>query len=222
MRTSSRAITSVVVFVVGLLNVCQTTNADTPVIQGHKPPHAILAEPTTPYKLKLSLEDNWNFNPMGSPRVTVTLASSSHHTLAFFLTSALSNLTVEYQPAKDNTVNNTSWRMLKSSREVPSDTASPHQRPSSLAFNILMKLSPGQEDKTDYDLGEFPMSPEGFYRITAFTKLSNVSEQDGPESSPVLVRSFELNLRSNSIVVRRTATGFAQVPAAAEKQALPK
>lgn len=176
----------------------------------------------TPYSLSLSLGKGWNITSTGLPKTTVTFANSSSHTLAFFLTSALSHFTVEYKATKDDVTSSTGWQMLRSSRQPSPDTAAPGNPADTETFDILMKFAPKQEDKTKYEVSGFPMSEAGLYRITAFTKISKASELDGPESSPTVVRTFILELRSSSVIVRRTASGFVKVPLSANKQASAK
>lgn len=172
------------------------------------------------YGLSLSLGENWNITSTGLPRTTVTFVNLSSHTVAFFLTSALSHFTVEYKAVKGDVTSSTGWQMLRSNHQLSPDIASPGSPAATETFNILFKLAPKEKDKTEYSLDEFPMSAAGLYRITAFTKVPKVSELDGPVSSPTVIRTFTLDLRSNSIIVRRTATGFAEVPAAANKPTL--
>lgn len=185
---------------------------------------SVPAQPATPYSLSLSLTEGWNITSTGLPRATVTFANSSSHTVAFFLTSAFSQFTVEYKSvkddkeAKDDAASRTGWQMLRPIHKTFPSNTSPGKPVDTDTFNILMKLIPKQKDKTDYEVSGFPMSEVGFYRITAFTKIPNVSELDGPASSPTIVRTFTLDLRSNSIIVRRTGTGFVEVPPAASKQ----
>lgn len=173
----------------------------------------------TPYSLSLSLGENWNVTSTGLPKTTVAFVNSSSHTLAFFLTSAFSQFTVEYKMAKGDVTSNAGWQMLRSSRQLPPSNASSGNPAATETFDILFKIAPKQEDKTVYALDDFPMSKVGLYRITAFTKVPNVSELDGPASSPSVVRTFTLDIRSNSVIVRRTVAGFAEVPTAASKPA---
>lgn len=79
-----------------------------------------------------------------------------------------------------------------------------------------------QRYEDDYDQVGLDLSAEGFYRITAVTRVSNAKELNGLAGSFTEVREFDLDLRSNSIVIRHAATGFASVNLTANKRALPK
>lgn len=182
------------------------------------------APSATPYSLSLSLGQGWNLTSTGLPKTTVTFKNSSPHTVAFFLTSAFSHFTVEYKVVKDEAASRTGWQMLRPIHQTSPSNASPG-KPAAAdteTFDILFRFAPKQENKTEYEVSDFPMSAAGLYRITAFTKVPNVSELDGPASLPTVVRTFTLDIHSNSIIIRRTATGFVEVPAPTNKQALAK
>lgn len=187
------------------------------------PGHADLPKPVStsakPYSITLSLGENWNITSTGLPKATVTFVNLGSHTLAIFLTSTLSNFTVEYKVTKDSATSSTAWQTLRPNHQLSFNIASPGKSTDTATRNILLNLVPKQEYKYVYALDDFPMSKVGLYRITAFTKIPNVSELDGPASLSTVVRTFTLDLRSNSIIVRRTATGFAEVPAVANKPA---
>ena len=194
---------------------CHVANATPPAT---RKPNPIFDKPASPYSLTLSLSDNWNITPTGLPRTTVTFVNSGSYTLTFFLTSALSSITVEYKKAKDDLASSTGWKVLKPNHQLSPAVASPEKPTASSTFDVLMNFSPKQEDKTEYDLDNFSMSAEGFYRILAFTKLSSVSELDGPVASPTVVRTFTLDIHSNSIIIQRTSKGFVEVSQMSGKQ----
>ena len=52
------------------------------------------------------------------------------------------------------------------------------------------------------------MLSKGLYQITAYVTIRNAVEVAGPDEAAVIVKKFDLKVCSNSIVIRRTATGF--------------
>ena len=79
-----------------------------------------------------------------------------------------------------------------------------------------------QRYEDDYDQVGLDLSAEGFYRITAVTRVADAKELNGLAGSFTEVRKFDLDLRSNSIVIRHTAAGFVPVDVTTTKQASSK
>lgn len=174
------------------------------------------------YKISLSLRTGWNTSYTGLPKTVLTFSNLSPHTLELSLEVPFSSFEVEY---KDTAKPNTKWKMLKSdshpqpNTSAPAGPAAPRLAPSQ-TYSVISRIPPRSHGDTEYGLVGFSMAAQGYYRITATVNIPNVAELDGPLTSPTVVRTFVLNLRSNSIVIRRTSTGFVAVDAVTGKQSV--
>lgn len=175
-----------------------------------------------PYRINLSLNRNWNANYTGLPMTTVAFVNATPHTLVFALTSPFAEFAVEYKTAQAGLTSDTGWKMLRSDAESSPKTNDAGRIKASQNHVIIGRISPLSQESDQYNLVGFPMSAEGFYRITAITSIPDVRETDGPPDAPVIVRTFTLNLRSNSVIVQRTPKGFVEVSPTMGKKAIPK
>ncbi len=178
--------------------------------------HAAPAKAAVPYRLVLSLGKYWNTSYTGFPKVTVTFVNPGPYTLTFVLPSPYPGFTIEYKAATADPASNTGWQKLESGLEPPPPVRKHGKVVETENHVIIAKVEPQKKDGppaigNEYDLVGHPMAAEGFYRITAVTKILSADELVGPADAQTEVRRFDLTLHSNSIVVRRTASGFTAV-----------
>ena len=126
------------------------------------------------------------------PELTVTLVNSGPSAVKFFLDSQNPSLVVEYKAA-GSPFSPTGWQRLKSNAEL---SRKPGEPGDTETYNVLITVAPKQEYGTFLWLSSFPVVADGYYRITA--------EAGIPDAGKLI-------LRSNSLVVRRTAGGFTAV-----------
>ena len=128
----------------------------------------------------------------GFPELTVTLENAGRHPVQFFINSHNPCLVVEYKAA-GSPFSPTGWQRLKSNAELRRKPGEPGDTET---FDILITVAPRKEYSRPLRLNGFPVAADGYYRLTAETGIPDAGK---------------LTLHSNSIVVRRTASGFAAV-----------
>lgn len=146
---------------------------------------AVPAKPTVPYRLVLSV------GKIGLPELTVTLVNLGPAAVKFFDTDNPS-LVVEYKAAGSPS-SPTGWQRLKSNAEL---CRKPGKSADTDFHDVLITVAPKQKYSTSLWLSSFPAAVDGYYRITAEAGI------------PV---AGKLTLRSNSLIIRRTAGGFVAV-----------
>ena len=102
------------------------------------------------------------------------------------------------------------WILLKSNLQPLPDVSVPGKPTSTQTFDIVILIVPGQQYETYDDLVNFPV-PQGFYRITV-VRAPKMDELSGSANSLKLVRKFDADVRSNSVIIRRTFNGLLEVP----------
>lgn len=193
------------VICMGFLALGRLTASAAPILSQPVPlPPLKLATPA-PYRLSLSA-----FN-VGSdaPRIHVTITNISAYTLGFGLdTAAFTRFMVEY---RSDMTPLSRWKTLKANLQQAPDINSLGRlsRTRTSTYSVIITILPGQRYEANDVLVDFP-APEGFYRITA-VRAPEMDELSGSAGSYVLVRKFDLDVRSNSVVVRCVLDGFIEV-----------
>ncbi len=175
--------------------------------------------PSAPYELKLSLMSDFSSQQSGIPNPQVRLVNATQYELVYRWTP-LHTVTflVEYKAASEDPGREAGWKQL-TSIAAPSPTESYAQSDEHVERK---QIHPGQEENLFFlppslplPTTSLPLPKEGYYRITATLTLPRASEFRGTVSPSTLVRSFKLVVSSKPLVIRHTATGFAEVPATA-------
>ena len=218
MTANSKSSLSTVMYSMTLLFMCHAASATQILLQESPSASRPSTKVVVPFKTSLRLSDNWNTGDTSVPKVTVTFINSSPHRLEFSLSSPLSSFVVEYKAAKASITPDTNWTTLKSYYQASPDVYPPSKPAATQTYSVLCEVPANSRGNTEYNVFGFPMAKEGYYRITAITRVSNVSELDGPAASPVVINTFTLDLRSNPIIVQRTPKGFVQVLPTTGKQ----
>ena len=160
--------------------------------------HAAPAKLAVPSKLASSCRLVLSLGMTGLPGLTVTLVNASPSAVKFFLNSHNPSLVVEHKAA-GSPFSPTGWQRLKSNAELRRKPGDPGDTET---FDILITVAPKQEYSRPLRLDNFPVAADSYYRITA--------EVDLPDAG-------KLTLRSNSIIIRRTASGFTAFPTRLEQ-----
>lgn len=176
------------------------------------PKTASLTKSSAPYALKLSLVSDASSQQIDIPNLQVDLVNATQYELAYRWTP-LHTVTflVEYKAASEDPGKETGWKRL-----TPIAAPSQPERLDQSDEHVERKqIQPGQEENLFFLTTLLPLLNEGYYRITATLTLSTASEFRGTISPSTLVRNFALTVSSKPLVIRRSAAGFAEVPAAA-------
>ena len=194
------------VICVGFLALGRLTASAAPISSQPVPPPPLKPSAfPAPYRLSLSA-----FN-VGSdaPRIYVTITNISAYTLGFGLdTPAFTRFLVEH---RSDMTPLSRWKTLKANlQQAPNvDLPGSRSRPRASTYSVIIMILPGQRYEANDALVDFP-APEGFYRITA-VRAPEMDELSGSAGSVVLVRRFNSDVRSNSVVIRCVSNGFIEV-----------
>lgn len=182
--------------------------------------HADLLKPISmtvkPYSLTLScLAGTETWSP-GKPYITLSLTNSTSHTLFFsYAPGSDPNFVVfsiEYKATTSTQNPDRGWVKL-----VPNAEPTP-KSPSPLVLKDITNreriVIPAGQEKHLSVPPDFPMSKNGFYRISAVLTVPEASEYNGAVIPSAKIRGFRLVVRSKLLVIHRNATGFVEVPAA--------
>ena len=168
---------------------------------------------SVPYALKLLFLGDVGSQQRDIPNLQVYFVNATQYELVYRWTP-LHTVTfqVEYKAASADPSKEAGWKQLT--------PVAPPSQPGSFAQSDehveREQLRPGQEENLFFLSTLIPLLNEGYYRITATLTLPSASEFRGTVSRSTLVRSFALAISSKPLVIRRTATGFAEVPAPAK------
>ena len=170
--------------------------------------------PSAPYELKLSLISDFSSPQSDIPSLHLSLVNATPYALSYrWIPPRNVTFQIEYKAASDNPGKKAGWKRL-----MPVSTSVGPSRSGVVTESDehveLERMSPGQEEELPNPSVPPALSKEGFYRITATLK-ADAGEFNGTVSRSTLVRSFKLVVSSKPLVIRRTATGFAEVPATA-------
>ncbi len=169
------------------------------------------AKPAAAYSLKLSLGKDWNTSYTHLPVLTETFINSGPYTLMFAEPVSFPQFVVEYKPITGDPKAEAGWQGLSSLEPPP---ARKHGRVvDGATWTLIARISPLTNGGpapygNKYDLVGFPMAADGFHRITAVAKIPEARELTGSANALTEARRSDLNLCSNSIIIRRTASGF--------------
>lgn len=174
---------------------------------------------TEPYQLSLSLSDYQSGSP-DVPYIALHIANRTQNHLLLFLWRNLQNAVyqVEYKAPTDNPYSSTDWKELKPSiKAVPSlpEIKQPGDdgltQSDSYAIRYIVK--PKETVLGPVLPPNVPLPEQGFYRITALMTVPEAREFDASVRKEPLLRVFTLIMHSKPLLIRRTAAGFAEVPA---------
>lgn len=167
---------------------------------------------SAPYKLKSSLINNTSGQQKDIPNIRLSLVNATPYVLAYrWMPSRYVTFQVEYKAASEDPVRKAGWKRL-----TPVSAPSPPEIFDQSDEHVEQEqIRPSQEEELPNPSIPPAMPKVGFYRITATLTLPGASEFRGTVSPSTLVRSFALVVSSKPLIVRRTATGFVEVPAAA-------
>lgn len=178
---------------------------------------AILANP---YSLTLTCVANTlNWSP-SRPYITLNLTNPTSHTLFFPFAPGMDPnflvFSVEYQAMADNPNANSGWMRLLPNAEPSPKPPFPGLVLESVSNQQRVVVLSHQTGQLTFP-PDFPMSKDGFYRISAVLTVPEASEYQGEVPGSTKLGSFKLVARSKPLVIRRTAAGFAEVPAVVSK-----
>jgi len=163
-----------------------------------------------PYELKLSFVGDASSQQSGIPNLQVYFVNVTRYELVYrWVPRRTVIFQVEYKAASEDPGKEAGWKRLTpvSAPSQPGGFADEHVE--------REQIRSGQEENIFLPSTPLPLLREGYYRITATLTQPGVSEFRGMVSPSTLVRSFDLAVFSKPLVIRRTATGFVEVPAAA-------
>lgn len=178
-----------------------------------------------PYRLILLLPRESYLSPL-LPGIRPTLINPTRHLLALPWTGPDQvAFKVEYKASTANPATGIGWKQLMPNVKPHSDPNPQLQDPLPVTIDgSVQAISIDAENRFEIPViyPDFPMTTNGFYRITAVVTVPQASEFNEPASMTTLVRRFTLAVYSKPFVIRHTATGFAPVDATTTKQASPK
>ena len=181
-----------------------------------KSSHLTLAKSVTlpmSYSLNLSLAGD-SSGSSAVPSVTLNLANATQYILAFRWDSPRNVVFgVDYKSAIGNPELHTGWKRLTPNIQpsLKDGSADAGLLYSGISYSVVFQILPGQQNHGLSFQPDFPMSKQGYYRITATITIPVASEFDGPADHLTRLRSFELVLHSEPLVIKHTADGFAPV-----------
>lgn len=182
--------------------------------------HSALAEP---YQLDLSLSDYRAASP-DIPYIALNIANKTQNRVLLFIWRDPQDVVykAEYKAPTDDPNTNSDWEEMKPDiKAVPSlpEVKLPGDdgRTQSSSYSMRYIVKPGQTVLGPALPPNVPLSKQGFYRITAIVTVPEAREFDASVSQEPLLRVFTLTMQSKPLLIRRTATGFAEVPAVTRK-----
>ena len=174
------------------------------------------------YYLTSSLGTSANALPSYDPTIMLRLTNMTHDTLVYSWVPGLdtnyASFHVEYKTPKDNPDRKIGWIPLKPNTKLEPKSTPSNSDPvvSMISNRQRICVLPGGNAGQAF-LPNFSMTKPGFYRIVAVMTIPHASEFNGEVSAATLVKNFTLVAFSKPLVIRRTATGFAEVPAVTSK-----
>lgn len=196
--------------------LCQCAFA-APHSQPAKPSKAVTAKPSLPYILVTSLGENWNNSYTGLPMITVMIINPTQNTLAFFsIQSQVVHFQVEYKPFSKNVSSPEGWNMVQSATQPSEAQVSDHPKVRH-GSSVSGKILPKQQSVVAVGGVDCPLAAEGFYRITSFLSVPKATEIAMSPVGPSVPRKFDLELRSDSIIIRHDPGKFSAVSISANK-----